>query len=64
MGKYRITESMIDSFANHEKLRSDGFSRGEISKAFYNVTDGASRGERRNIMGNLYGHARPKPKSR
>lgn len=64
MAKYKITESMIDSFANHEKLRSDGFTRGEISKAFYNVTDGASRTERRRIMGELYGHSRPKPKDR
>ncbi len=64
MGKYRITESHVDNFANFEKLRADGFSRGDISKAFYNATYGASRSERRYLMGNLYGHARPKPRTR
>lgn len=63
MPKYKITESHIDNFNNHEKLRADGFTRADISKAFYNVTAGASTESRRWIMGNLYGHIRNKPKS-
>lgn len=58
MAKYRLTESHIDNPHNHEKLRADGFTRADISKAFYKTTDGASRKERRLMMGNLFGHIR------
>lgn len=52
--KYRITPAMLEQRHNIAKLERDGFSREQIHKEMYKVTDGASDAERRKLMDKLY----------
>jgi len=54
MPKYKITPKILEERHNIAKLERDGFSREQIHKEMYKVTDGANTQERRRIMEQLY----------
>lgn len=54
MPKYKITPGMLETKGVIAKLEKDGHTRESISKAMYNITDGASTEQRRKIVSDLY----------
>ena len=52
--KTKITPGMLDSKGFVQVLEANGHNRETIHKAMYDITDGASTAERRDIMKNLY----------
>ncbi len=52
--KYKITPRLLEEKGAIKQLESDGVSRETISKRMYDITDGASTPERRNIMKKLF----------
>lgn len=54
MSKYKITPQILEERHNIAKLEKDGFSREQIHKEMYKITDGANTQERRHIMEKLY----------
>jgi len=57
--KYKITEQILDTKGGIAKLERDGFSREQLHREMYKVTDGASTQERREIMQRLYKRKEP-----
>lgn len=57
--KYKLNESKLDTSGGIAKLERDGFTRGEIHRQMYKITDGASTRERTEIMKKLYDRKRP-----
>ena len=54
MPKYQIKPHHLEDKGGCERLKRDGFTREQISKALYKITDGAKQQERTKIMDNLY----------
>ena len=54
MSKYKISINELERKGGAEKLRRDGYTREDISKALYRETDGASQRQRQDIMSKLY----------
>lgn len=52
--KYKITSSILESAGEIRKLERDGFTREQIHKEMYRVTDGMSTNERRDLMQKMY----------
>lgn len=52
--KYSLTPRELERAGNIRKLERDGFSKEQIHKEMYKITDGASTPERREIMRKLY----------
>ena len=52
--KYKITPGMLETKGAISKLEKDGHTRESISKAMYNITDGATVEQRRKIVSDLY----------
>ena len=52
--KTKITPRMLDDKGGIQVLEANGHNRETIHKAMYDITDGASTVERREIMKNLY----------
>lgn len=52
--KYRLTESHFDKRGNAYKLEGDGYSRQEITNAFYKATDGAPLKEQKRLYEKFY----------
>jgi len=57
--KYRINENILQTEGAIAKLEHDGFSRAEIHKQMYKVTEGASTRERTALMKKMYDRKRP-----
>lgn len=54
MPKYQIKPHHLEDKGGCERLRHDGFTREQISKAMYKLTDGASQEYRTKLMDNLH----------
>ena len=54
MAKYKITYSDLTSQGSIHKLERDGFSREQITKEMYKVTDGAQPEDRRKMYQKIY----------
>lgn len=52
--KYKLNETILDKPGEIRKLERDGFTREQIHKEMYKVTDGMSTNERRRLMAKLY----------
>lgn len=57
--KYKLNESILDTPGAIAKLERDGYTRGELHKQMYQITEGASTRERTEIMKKLYDRKRP-----
>jgi hypothetical protein len=65
MAKYKLTEAVFDSYDSRgiiNKLERDGFTRSEITNAFYKVTEGAAHNKQKQIYDRFYDrtHSRKK----
>lgn len=58
--KYKPTLRDFEQPGGIAKLERDGFSREQIHKHMYKLTDGASRQDREKIMSNLYDRQKSK----
>ena len=52
--KYKLTEQLLDTRSNIAKLERDGFTREQISKSMYKITEGACQDTRTELMSKLY----------
>lgn len=52
--KYKLTPQHLESHGEIRKLEADGFTRAEIHKQMYKITDGATQKERTQLMQNMY----------
>ncbi len=52
--KYRININHLESQGACQKLERDGYTRHDIIREMYKVTDGATTQERENIVNKLY----------
>ena len=54
MTKYKLTANELERAGNIRKLESDGFTREQIHKEMYKVTDGMSTQQRTELMKKMY----------
>ena len=59
MNKYKISINDIERKGGIAKLEKDGFSREQIIKKMYHLTDGASQSQRTDMVNKLYNRAEP-----
>jgi hypothetical protein len=57
--KYKLNDSILDTAGGIAKLERDGFTRDQIHRQMYQVTEGASTRERTEIMKKLYDRKKP-----
>lgn len=54
MKKYKINMSHLESKGGCERLERDGFSKCDIHRAMFKLTDGADKRYQEKIIDNLY----------